>query len=104
MVHKDIAVNLARAEGGEAFVHGDHGAIDVVTDKEIVVVARVADYQRAIGSVLCHWVEHCPLKPRIHLYGRGALGEYCKAAGAAGRLYVRCTSEDAEVQPADLYV
>ena len=99
LTRQEIVARLAQEEDGTRGIHGDHGHVDVVTEREVVKVAHVESFREAMGDVLCQWTEFSSLKPRVHLYGRSSLGMYALAIAALSRNYIRCTVEPAMVEP-----
>lgn len=71
---------LADRLSGRTEVTAEHGAIDIVTDSQVIEVKNVDKYTHALGQVLGH-SEQFPLKERrVHLFGPDAPRTYEKLA------------------------
>lgn len=65
---KKVQKRLSNLINGKIEVQCKTGAIDILTDTEIIEVKKAKDWKHAIGQVLVYQLEYPDHKARIHLY------------------------------------
>jgi hypothetical protein len=68
----NVRDKLAEALGGETEVPCKTGAIDILTETEVIEVKKIKHWKAAIGQALVYSLEFPHHAPRIHLFGQAS--------------------------------
>ena len=87
-----IIALLQGREGGEAIVETPAGAIDPLTDEEVIEVKHVSEWKEGL-KVLAYQHYFPNRKPRIHLFGGYSQATRATVEEVLSKLNVRVTWE-----------